>query len=470
MRNYRTFNLFLISLIILLFIPNLLKKGMFVDGLWYATISKNLSDGLGTFWSPCFSQTMYPIFNEHPPLIFGIQSFFFRLLGDSWYVEKIYALFIIFLTIVLIHFLWKELFKYNPDLSKLGFIPCILWILNDNTYLFYPNNLLECSQGVFILIAVLFILKAIHVKNTYSYFFIFISGLCLILSFLSKGFTGLYPLITIIVYYAIFKNIPTKKMVLYNIILFGGFSLILLIYFLNENAAENINNYIETQVMSALRGERTENMQSSRFHIVKSLIETSIVPLLLVIIINLISYFKYGRNHLFRFKKEILLFVVLGLSGVLPMMISMKQAAYYLITTIPFFSIALSLIIVQSDIINKLRDSFSFKIITTSIFTFSIIYSLFSINKTNKRDELLLNDMEQFDGFLEDYSVIGCKTKNNEYSLYGYFMRINSVSLDTINPYNYSLLVTGIDFPIDSSQFQKIDLETIKYSLYRKND
>ncbi len=41
---------------------------MHVDGLWYATISKNLAEGFGSFWAPAFTATMAPVFNAHPPL------------------------------------------------------------------------------------------------------------------------------------------------------------------------------------------------------------------------------------------------------------------------------------------------------------------------------------------------------------------------------------------------------------------
>jgi hypothetical protein len=66
-----------------LMLPNFLRQGMFVDGLMYATISNNLAQGIGSFWSPQLSQTVFPAFHEHPPLVFGIESIFFRVLGDA---------------------------------------------------------------------------------------------------------------------------------------------------------------------------------------------------------------------------------------------------------------------------------------------------------------------------------------------------------------------------------------------------
>jgi 4-amino-4-deoxy-L-arabinose transferase-like glycosyltransferase len=466
MKSNKIFYVILFSLAVLLFVPNLLQKGMFVDGLWYAAIAHNLSEGLGSFWSPHFSKTMFPVFYDHPPLVFGIQSFFFRILGDSMYVEKIYAFFIICLSFLLIHNLWSILFKDNKQVKYLSFIPCLLWILHETTYMYYPNNLLECSQGLFILTSVIFILKGIRDENNLSYLYMFVAGISLILSFLAKGLTGLYPLITILLYYAIFRNISLKKMLIYHAIFLGSFSLIFALYFLSESAAENISTYLETQVMASLRGDRAENIQISRFYILRRFVETSLLPLVLVLIISIISYFRYATRKIFKFRKEVLFFMILALSGVLPMMVSEKQGTHYLVTVIPYISIALSLILIRSEtIISKLRESKYFRILAFSLLLFSIVFPLFSVNKVNNRDRILLHDMEQFEEKLEKGSTMGFIGDQRDIALYGYFMRMHSISLDISKPYNYSLIVRDVDFPFDSSRCKPIDLKIEEYSI-----
>lgn len=433
---------------------------------------KNLADGFGSFWSPAFSHTIYPVFYEHPPLVFGIQSLFFKVLGDGFYVENIYSLFIIFLTLIGINILWKTIFRDKPELKGYGFIPCILWILHEPVYVFYSNNMLECSQGIFILSAVILILKGLINSDKPSYLFIFLAGISLIFSFLSKGFTGLYPLITIIIYALIYKNLSWRKVVLYNGILWGSFCLIIVIYLINSSAADNINNYIDTQVIAALLGERTEHVHISRFWIIRRLLQTSILPILLVACLSLISFYKFGAKHFFLHKKEILFFLVLGLSGVLPMMISKKQGTYYLLTIYPYFAIVLSLILIRSEsLLTKLKVSKAFRIISYSLLLFSLIFSSFSINKVNKRDQTPLSDFDQLAQLIPSHSTLGCVVKINESWIYGIFMRIHYVSFDTLNPYDYSLLLGDKDFHMDhmdSSLFRAIDLQTVDYTLYEK--
>jgi hypothetical protein len=48
-------------------LPRLAQRGMFVDGVTYASIARNLSQGRGSFWSPFYTATIYPQFHEHPP-------------------------------------------------------------------------------------------------------------------------------------------------------------------------------------------------------------------------------------------------------------------------------------------------------------------------------------------------------------------------------------------------------------------
>jgi hypothetical protein len=84
--------------------------------------------------------------------------------------------------------------------------------------------------------------------------------------------------------------------------------MILLVYFFNTNASQNILSYIDTQVLAALKGERTENMHINRFYIVRRLIETSILPLILTILIAIISYFRHGTKNFLKYRRVLVLY------------------------------------------------------------------------------------------------------------------------------------------------------------------
>src|SRR5689334_12523447 len=84
------------------------QRGMFLDGVTYAAISRNLAAGRGTFWDPFYTATLYPHFREHPPLGFGLQAIFFAVLGDHLFVERLYSVAAGALTAVLIVWLWRS--------------------------------------------------------------------------------------------------------------------------------------------------------------------------------------------------------------------------------------------------------------------------------------------------------------------------------------------------------------------------
>src|SRR5262245_58272077 len=76
-----------LSIYCLLVFPRMLSYGMFIDGTAYASIARNMAEHYGSFWRPSYTTTANPIFYEHPPLGFWLQSWAYRLYGDSVYVE-----------------------------------------------------------------------------------------------------------------------------------------------------------------------------------------------------------------------------------------------------------------------------------------------------------------------------------------------------------------------------------------------
>lgn len=102
---------------------NLFSDGMFLDGLLYADISRNMSEGLGSFWKPHLSNGLFKEFYEHPPLALGLQSLAFSVFGDSIFVERFYSLFTSIIVGYLIVLIWEKL----TNSKKNAWIPLFLW-------------------------------------------------------------------------------------------------------------------------------------------------------------------------------------------------------------------------------------------------------------------------------------------------------------------------------------------------------
>jgi hypothetical protein len=180
-----TFYLFIGALFIIITAPALFSEGMVMDGVLYASISRNMADGLGTFWKPYLSHGFFPEFYEHPPLALGLQSLWFRVFGDSIYVERFYSLFTYFLMGLVIVAIWKQF----TNSYKTGWIPLLFYFSMLKISWACANNMLENTMSVFIGLSILFYLKSINNNKMY---FVIISGLFLFLATLTKGLVGLY--------------------------------------------------------------------------------------------------------------------------------------------------------------------------------------------------------------------------------------------------------------------------------------
>ena len=218
--------------------PTLWSNGMFMDGLYYATISRNLSDGLGSFWYLHFTDISYPIFFEHPPLAIGLQSIFFQFFGDSIYIERFYSFFTFMLTAYIIHLIWGEINR--KELKYLSWIPLLFWIIIPLNSWACSNNMLENTMNIFVSLSVLFSFKSLKRSKLKN---ILLAGICLSLAFLSKGFVGLFPLSIFFWHFIVFKEMKIKEMFSRSVQLFlFTISLFILLYIFYPTAIDSIGN------------------------------------------------------------------------------------------------------------------------------------------------------------------------------------------------------------------------------------
>ena len=313
--NNTPFWLLLIGIVLILMSNSLLTEGMFLDGVTYACISRNMAEGLGSFWNPHYFQTIGLVFHSHPPLAFGLEALFFKVLGDYWWVEKLYSLLSFLLTAVLIAVIWKR----TTNNIRWAWLPLAFWIAMPLVTWSATNNLLENTMSVFVLLSV-YLMIVSYQRD--SKLWLFLSGIAMFAAFLSKGFTGLFPLVFPIIY-CIFDDkrrwiqgpIDTLLLMLFLALLSGVMFLVF------PPSFAYLKDYINLQVIGSGLHEATV---STRFFIVFSLLLQLIAPLLLFAIILIMSkIFDKENSKVFEFppdRKWFFVYLVLGLTGVLPIM------------------------------------------------------------------------------------------------------------------------------------------------------
>ena len=162
--------LFTAAVLVGLLVPSLVQEGMFLDGVSYACIAKNMAKGMGGFAQPYYTATLYPVCYEQPPFALWLQSLFFRGFGDHFWVERLHTFCMAILTAVGISLNWRLFLKVTHSqvvspISNMAWLPVLFWVTSPIVFWSYQNNMLECTMTVFVLFSVYFAAKSVWKSN-----------------------------------------------------------------------------------------------------------------------------------------------------------------------------------------------------------------------------------------------------------------------------------------------------------------
>jgi 4-amino-4-deoxy-L-arabinose transferase-like glycosyltransferase len=464
--NGTYFYIVIAGIFMLIICHSWLSDGMFVDGTIYATISRNLANGSGTFWKPHFTDTLFPVFVEHPPLAFGLQAIFFKVFGDSRFVERFYSLLTIIITGMIIVSIWKLILKK----SSTGWLPVFFWITMSTVSWTSVNNMLENTLVIFICLSVLFYIKS---QQSNRIVFLFLAGLMLSLGFLIKGFVTFTPLAFPFFLWLFSRNIKFSSMVSDTVIILISAVLPLILLFLFTGASEFFPKYIEIAFFKISKGVTID----SRFYIVYRLV-MELLPAFGIVLVFLLYQWKnkLSFDNIISSLGPASTFFSLGLAGVLPIIVSMDQSSYFLLLSFPFFAVSLSLIVnpyieILLERINYNSKGYRlFKLFGVMALTAGIILSVYFSGDFN-RDKNKLKDMRAILVQLKENSTINILPEMYEdWSLHTYYARYKNISLDPDlnNRHEYLLIRTLLYSDTINNRYEKIDLKTKEFEIFRR--
>ena len=427
--NNTPFWLLLIGITLILLSNSLLTEGMFLDGVLYACISRNMAVGMGSFWNPFYTQTIGPVFHSHPPLAFGLEALFFKLLGDHWWVEKAYSALTFLLTALLIALIWKR----STNNFRWAWLPLLFWLAIPIVSWSATNNLLENTMSVFVMLSV-YLMIVSYQRN--SKLWLFLAGITLFAAFLSKGFTGLFPLVFPIIY-CIFDDkrrwiqgpIDTLLLMVTVAVLSGVMFLVF------PPSFAYLKDYINLQVIG---GGLHEATVSTRFYIVFSLLLQLIAPLVIFSIILIMSkIINKDKHKVFEFapdKKHFFSFLILGLTGVLPIMLSVKQRDFYMLAALLFFALAfghLSLSMVNMMLLEIKPKTRNWMMIASSVVLLvGMVLNISHIGKYG-RDEALIEEVKNRMAEADGENIIEITPEEyTQWAKHAYYMRYGKISLN----------------------------------------
>jgi len=322
-------------------LPSMASVGMFVDGVMYAAISRNLADGLGSAWAPHFSEGLFPVFHQHPPLVFWLQSLFFRVFGDAYLTERVYDFCVMLATAGLMHGLWLTITRARElhALSAYWWVPLLLWVVVPKWSWAYRNNVLENTMTVFCLLSVLLVFGALRTSSAgKAVGFATAAAGSALLAFLAKGPVGLFVLVSPVLLVLATERRDWRQGMLTMAISAGVFSGFLGGLLAWPEAREMFAAYWHNQVAGRA------GISGAEPGLIVELIK-KLVPMLLVLAgLRLWVWRKPAAAWWKPVRQPAAALVAVGLSASLPLAVGDLDSAHYLVPALPFFALGFGLL------------------------------------------------------------------------------------------------------------------------------
>jgi hypothetical protein len=335
--------------VILVFGPRLLTPGTHVDGTTYAILARNLAEGKGTWWQLRYSQPdgywlpdiRGDYYVDSPPLGVWIETFFFMLFGDQWWIEELVSgLWLLVIGYLLLR-CWRVI---QPEAgTPWGWLP-ILW-LGTGFYARYclSGNLLELPLLAFGTFGLFQLLRALVLGRTDGWYW---AGLAIFLGILTKGPFILFLWAAPLLYKVLVR--PARSFI--SAVVWPTMGLVgiptglfLLGWFLHEPFREFWEAFFEKQVVRSLSNTRGAYFSQTidawgRWFVWKVLLINLAPPLLLTAVLVVLT--RQTPSRVLRRTSYFLL--ALGVCGILPLCLTPRQNPQYVFSSMPAWVLALA--------------------------------------------------------------------------------------------------------------------------------
>jgi 4-amino-4-deoxy-L-arabinose transferase-like glycosyltransferase len=422
----RAFRLLTIAAFAAATVPRLAQRGMFVDGVTYASIARNLAEGRGTFWTPFYTATLYPQFHQHPALGLWLQSLWFRALGDHLIVERAYSFTAAAITALLIAAIWRMIASESGG-RHYDWLPVAFWILVPVVSWSIVGNMLETTVSLFTTAAVLAVVASGRAGTALaSMTWSVLSGLCVVAAVGTKGPVGLFPLAAPLLSSSIRGGNRIRTVLVPQWAM--TFLAAALVWSFDESRA-SVLAYLSAQLLPAV-GSRRELTPDS-FLIAKMLVQGVWLPMsiLAAIMIAAARGVAPVPRHL---RAQAISFLLLGLAGTLPILISTKQMGHYLVPAVPLHALAAACLVYPT--VAPVAEAFSrTRRQTLNIVGLAIVAGTIAASfvPALERDGKRLANLSTMASSIPRSAVVGiCEGSSDDWGLHAWFERLFLVSLD----------------------------------------
>ncbi len=356
---------FLLAFLILL-LPvsfKVFSYGIFLDGLTYASISRNMAEGVGTPFKPAYTLSFGNPSYGHLPLAFWIEALFFKIFGDIPLLERYISISFGIMSLILLA-VWVHLLNGKVKWSwiiLLVAMPIFPWAIS--------NNILEVFILFWTSLSLVFLTLAFKRGSVWAIF----GGFFIFCSFMTKGPVGLFVLVYPFLYGFIYDKRFHKVFNVYTLVILG-FLIPFLALLMFKDFRVLLEHYFKGQIIAGVVGKRERAPE--RWYIILRLIR-ELMPILVLLILRL-----YKSNNVV-LSRNFWLYIILALSSSFPFLISIKQIPFYIVPSLPFFALAFSELM-KLDGFEKLFDKMKPRYKFALILTLTLLNILLAYNSYGK--------------------------------------------------------------------------------------
>ncbi|UCD77629.1 MAG: glycosyltransferase family 39 protein [Desulfobacterales bacterium] len=461
--------LFSLTLYFLLSGYKLLRLGIHGDGTEYASVARNLADGVGTFWKPYLDDMIHPVFHEHPPLVFWIQSIFFKIFGNGPYLEAFYGFFIGLIILFLTALLWQQIRRDFQFHSVGSWWPMLLLVpIPIFTYILQINRIVNTWAVIAVVSTYLAYLST--VKTGKTSFYSILTGVFIYLGFIAKGPVAFFPF-AVPVLAGLTLKAKYSKAVTVVLISLVTFTVILLATFhFFPDSVKFWQGFWQAQVIASLKSERSA--ARPHWHYLERWLAEMIVPFLVAGVFMIAAKVPLRR---IRFNRQALFFLLVALAGSLPFVVSTRQHGRYIFHTYPFFVLSLAFATeniaaqIESILTNKRKIRFAAGLITVVFFVIAVTSMFYRKNHIARRQPFFHDFYLQNIQLPERITVSACPGDMilGDW-LFADMQRFYRVSLTPKMGNEFLIIAKNANCTVPEG-YQKVHQQpTIKYVLYKR--
>ncbi len=437
------FSLLTLFYISFMFLPRLMPAGMFGDGLLYASIARNLAEVKGQLWNPFFSSGYWIDgvsprgYFENPPLMFWMQSILFYVLGDYWWIEKLYSFLLLLANCFLITCVWEVFLKGKSETAgKFSWLPVLFFYLIPVVVWGSPQNLIDSQLLTFCLLALWSIFKGLRhpskSKRWYAAAIIF-----MFCGILVKGPVALYPVCVPALYAVVFHPAQWRKgMMRSSGLLLGVLILFSWLLWWYEPAFNFFRQYWSQRLEVAIVGGRADGLREGweRLYIFWLLLRENSLILSVSLILFFISWKKGITYKGFSHERKLaIFFFMIGLAATVPVMMSTRQAGMYLIPGLVLFAMAAGYLHIPLLTLwmRSMKAPVVSRISALAIvgFLMVLVHSALKFGEPG-REQSLLNDMPHMEKMIPAGSKVAvCKDVMGNFVYHVYLQRYLKMEL-----------------------------------------